>query len=396
MKRCRDLKVVVTGFIGLLPAGGVTWDYIQYPLGFKELGCDVLYLEDTQMWPVFQHADGDVACDPNVQYLASTMKRFGMEDRWAYRDEVTGRYFGMDRDAVLSFCKDADILVNVSCSTPLRDEYAAIPVRALIDSDPMFTQVQCATGNGLYGGKSALPWMVEQHTHLFTFGENIGHGDCLVPGRERKWRPTRQPVVLKHWPEAPAPETGPYTSVFNWTAVREFEFMGRMWGQKSVEFLKFLGVPRSLPDVRFTVGVGQTTGNPFPAGEARGAGWEVLDAADVARTVDTYQDFIRASRAEFSVAKHTYVQAGTGWFSCRSACYLASGRPVVTQDTGWSSVYPTGVGLFAFSDSHEAIAAIEQIEADPARHSRAARAIAKECFDSNKVLGKVLEELGGR
>jgi hypothetical protein len=390
----RNLKIVVTGFIGLLPTGGVTWDYIQYPLGFRELGCDVLYLEDTHLWPVFQDTAGEVSCAANVEYLASVMRRFGMEDRWAYRDEVTGRYFGMERDAVLRFCEAADILVNVSCSLPLREEYAAIPVRALIDTDPMFTQVQCATGKSLCGDRSALPDMVAEHTHLFTFGENIGRDGCFAPTHGRNWRPTRQPVLLRRWPEVPPPQSGAYTSVFNWTAARDFEFMGRRWGQKDVEFLRFLLMPRFASSANFTIAVGQTTGDPFPADAARNAGWEVLDAGVVARTMDSYQEFIRASRAEFSVAKHTYVQAATGWFSCRSACYLATGRPVVTQETGWTAFLPTGAGLFAFSNAQEALDAIELIEDDPVLHSKVARLIAEEYFDSNTVLSKVLSELG--
>jgi len=388
-----NLRIVVTGYIGLLPAGGVTWDYIQYPLGFRELGHDVLYLEDTQQWPVYQDSSGEISCKSNVAYLASAMRRFGMEDRWAYRDEVTGQYFGMTQDAVRAFCRSADVFVNVSCSTPLREEYAAIPVRALIDTDPMFTQVQYATGKDLLFGKySSIPEMVAGHTQLFTFGENVGQPDCGVPRGGQHWRPTRQPVVLKYWPASSVLAPGPYTSVFNWSAAKAFEFEGRVWGQKDVEFTRFLHIPQKVPNVSFSVGISQNSGNAIDA--ARDQGWNILRAQSVAYDVDSYQKFIQNSRAEFSVAKHTYVQAKTGWFSCRSACYLASGRPVVTQDTGWSAILPNGCGLFAFSDSETAIAAIEQIEREPERNARAARAIAEEAFDSNNVLAKMLDEMG--
>ncbi len=389
------LRVVVTGYIGLLPAGGVTWDYIQYPLGFRELGCDVLYLEDTRQWPIYQVSSGEITCAPNVEYLASAMRRFGMEHRWAYRDEVSGNVFGMPEAAVREFCASADLLVNISCSTPLREEYAAIPIRALIDTDPMFTQVQYATGKNLYGGPSSIPSMVQGHTHLFTFGECIGRPECEVPCAGQQWRPTRQPVVLKYWPGTSLPSSAPYTSVFNWTAAKEFEFRGRLWGQKNVEFMRFLHLPGKAPDVSFRIAVGQTTGDVFPAATARDEGWDILDAQTVAPNPDSYRDFIRSSRAEFSVAKHTYVQAKTGWFSCRSVCYLASGRPVVTQDTGWSSVIPNGCGLFAFSNPEEALDAVQQIERDPDRNARAARKVAEEAFDSNKVLDTMLAELGG-
>ena len=182
--------------------------------------------------------------------------------------------------------------------------------------------------------------------------------------------------------------------MLNWTAFKEFEFMGRKWGQKNIEFLRFLDVPRQASNVAFSVAVGQTTGDPFPADLAQRDGWHVLNAQTVAADVDSYQRFILESRAEFSIAKQTYVQARTGWFSCRSACYLASGRPVVTQDTGWSGFIPSGCGLFAFSDTESALAAIRQIESDPEKHARAARQVAEDAFDSNKVLASMLSELG--
>jgi hypothetical protein len=267
-------------------------------------------------------------------------------------------------------------------------------VRALIDTDPMFTQVQNVTGTNLFGKCSSVPKMVEEHTHLFTFGENIGGLDCDIPGGGRRWIPTRQPIVVKHWPESTLPNSGPYTTVLNWIAARDFEFDGRTWGQKNVEFMRFLKIPRQAAGTTFRVGVGQTTGDPFPAGLAHAEGWDVVDAQTVAYDVASYQQFIQSSKVEFSVAKHTYVQARTGWFSCRSACYLASCRPVVTQDTGWSAFVPNGRGLFAFSDAEGALAAIRQIESEPEVHARAARAIAVEAFDSEKVLARMLAEMG--
>jgi hypothetical protein len=390
----KDLRVVVTGFIGLLPAGGVTWDYIQYPLGFRELGCDVIYVEDTQLWPVYQHSTGPISCESNIRYLAAEMRRFGLEDRWFYRDSMTGQHFGMPEDAVEQFCRSADVFINLSCSTPLREEYAAIPVRVLIDTDPMFTQVQYTTGKNLAGTPSPIREMVVSHTHLFTFGENIGRPGCAVPCNGRTWLSTRQPVVLKYWPRTALPHSGAYTTVFNWIAAKDFEFEGRIWGQKNFEFLRFLDIPRQVPTASFCIGVGQTTGDPFPFEMVRNEGWQVMDAQSIAYDSGSYQNFIQSSRAEFSVAKHAYVQARAAWFSCRSACYLAAGRPVVTQDTGWSAFIPNGCGLFAFVDSETALAAIRQIEGEFEKNARAARSIAEEVFDSNKVLAQMLSQLG--
>jgi hypothetical protein len=273
----RNLSVVVSGYVGMLPAGGVTWDYIQYAVGFRELGCNVLYLEDTQAWPVYNEGT-ETSCEPNVAYLASVMKRFEMSENWAYRDEVTGQCFGMSSEAIRRFCESADLLVNISCSMPLREEYLAIPLRVMVDTDPMFTQVQCATGRTMYGGRSSLPEMIRQHTHLFTFGESVGQPGCCVPSVGQRWLATRQPVVLRYWPAAPEPETGAYTSIFNWAACQDFEYMGRRWGQKNMEFKRFLDVPQRAGGVSFRVGVGCTVGgDPFPADAARRVGWEVAD-----------------------------------------------------------------------------------------------------------------------
>jgi hypothetical protein len=215
-----------------------------------------------------------------------------------------------------------------------------------------------------------------------------------MPCDDHRWIPTRQPIVLKYWPESALPVSAPYTTVLNWSAAKHLEFQGQTWGQKNIEFMRFQNIPRDAPDVKFSVAVGQSTGDPFPAEQLRQIGWNIIDANSVAQDVCSYQQFIQSSWAEFSIAKHTYVQARTGWFSCRSVCYLASARPVVTQDTGWSAFVPTGCGLFAFSDTASAVDAIRRIESDPQRHARGARSVAEDAFESNKVLTNLLNQVG--
>lgn len=387
-------RVVVGGYLGLLPAGGVTWDYVQYPVGFAELGCDVFYIEDTRLWPVYQTGDeGGADCSPNVEHLSAVMDAFGLEDRWAYRDEASGRCFGLSQSEVAEVCASADVFVNVSCSTFLRDEYLAIPVRALIDSDPMFTQIQYETEAMFTEGEPALRSLVHEHTHHFTFGESVGETECRIPISGIEWMPTRQPISLDRWTPSPPPSDpeAPFTTVMNWSAGRPLEYDGETWGQKNIEFRRFLHVPEAVPDARFAVAVGRTMGDPFPAEEAEAAGWRVLDPEEWVPEWRSYGRFISDSLGEFSIAKQTYVKGRTGWFSCRSACYLAAGRPVVTQDTGWSRHYPTGEGLFAFDDEQDAVAGVREIAADRVRHSRAAREIAEECFDSRRVLSDLLD-----
>lgn len=392
------LRIVVGGFLGLLPAGGVAWDYLQYPVGLAALGHHVTYVEDTGLWPVYHSGPGDGSnCSANVANLAGVMDDFGLGEHWAYRDAVTGRWFGLDERAVRERCHRADILINVSCATVVDDMYRAIPVRALIDTDPMFTQIQYATQVAFTEGPSSMRTNVDGHTHHFTYGENIGADGCRVPTCGLRWRPTRQPIVLASWPATPLPlaPDAAYTTLMNWTAGRPLGYEGETWGQKDVEFRRLFALPEAVPGTALAVAVGQTTGVPFPAEEASRRGWRVLDPAASAGDWRAYRAFIHGSRGEFSVAKETYVKAQTGWFSGRSACYLASGRPVVAQDTGWSRHLPAGDGLLPFQDEAGAAEALRRVAADPAGHARAARAIAEEHFASDRVLGDLLAQVGG-
>jgi hypothetical protein len=389
----RKPRIIVTGFVGLFPYGGVAWDYLQYVVGLRALGWDAIYLEDTGVWPVYQH--GDLDCSQTVGHVAATMERFGLAERWAYRDELSGGCFGLSETALRDFCRTADAFLNVSCSARLREEYAAIPVRALVDTDPMFTQIQYLSGKSLTGGPSGMRALVENHTHRFTFGGNIGSPDCQIPTLGLKWHPTRPPVVLELWSvsDPPTAASPGYSTVMNWSVVDDVTFEGDRWGQKSEEFMRFLQLPRRVPEIPLALAVGQTPETPFPVGAVGGAGWNVLDPAVCAYDASSYHGFIVASRGEFSVAKQTYVKANTGWFSCRSVCYLAAGRPVVTQDTTWSRLMPNGRGLLAFRDEETAVEALRRVEADPKLHARAARAIAEEHFDSRRVLGEMLAHM---
>jgi hypothetical protein len=386
-------RVVVTGFVGLFPFGGVVWDYLQYVAGFAALGWDAIYLEDTDSWPVYQD---EIDASRNVVHVASAMKHFGLGERWAYRDALSGRCFGLSEAALAEFCRTADVFLNVSCSATLREEYANIPVRALVDTDPMFTQIQYLQDVSVSGGPTGMRELIENHTHRFTFGENIGSDGCRIPTLGLEWYPTRQPVVLDFWPisESPSGASHCYSTVMNWRVVDDLKFEGERWGQKDVEFMRFLQLPQRVPNIPLGVAASLTPESQFPADAVRDAGWILRDSAVCAGDARTYRDFIIDSRGEFSVAKETYVKGNTGWFSCRSSCYLAAGRPVVTQDTSWSHLLPNGRGLLAFHDEETAIDALRRVEADPKLHATAAREIAHECFDSKVVLSEMLGHMG--
>ena len=389
------MRIIVGGFIGILPAGGVTWDYVQYPVGFSQLGHDVYYIEDTRLYPIYQKPGSNWNdCSSCVNHLQKVMDYFGMNEKWAYRDEVSGKTFGMSEEKIKKICETADVFVNISCSTFLRDEYLKIPARILIDSDPMFTQIQYVSQQMFTPGEPGLKQMVNGHNYLFTFGENIGAADCRIPDCGLKWLPTRQPVCLNFWKAHSNMNstTASFTTLMNWTAAKCLKFENEEWGQKDIEFKRFINLPAMVKGIRLTAVVNQTGGTDktFSKTSVEQAGWKILDPDSNAGNWVSYQKFIKNSFGEFSVAKHTYVKANTGWFSCRSACYLAAGKPVVTQDTGWSKYIPSGIGLIAFSDIGSAADAVNEIVADPVKHAKAARSIAEDYFDSDKVLNSLL------
>lgn len=388
------LRIVVSGYAALLPTGGVAWDYLQYALGLFEMGHDVYYIEDTKIWPIYQDGSaGGSDCSHNVGFLSRAMSEFGMSDRWAYRDEASDQWYGKSEQAVEEILRTTDVLINVSCALPLDGAYSRIPVRMLIDSDPMFTQLQQVNSDGFTVGSGSLRASILAHSHHFTFGECVGQPHCRMPVADVTWTPTRQPVVMSKWSMTTVP-TAPdaaFTTVMNWSAAKSLTWQDESWGQKDVEFMKVIDLPTRFVTHPLSVAMSQTGGAPFPTERIRAAGWNLLDAAQHVSTPQAYQQFINRSFGEFSVAKETYVKANTGWFSCRSACYLAAGRPVVAQDTGWTRILPSNEGLLAFTDADSALVALDLVASDPSRHGRRAREIAEHCFDSRRVLGGLLQ-----
>ncbi len=390
----KKLRIIVGGYIGLYPTGGATIDYIQYPLGLHLLGHDVYYIEDTMQYPLFQKKgvpwDNATGC---VEYLRSTMAYFGMADKWAYRDVAGGECFGMSLSKVKEICRTADLFINISCSTVMRDEYFNIPQRILIDSDPMFTQV--TYNNELSGDLTSLKKMIDTHNYLFSFGENIGKADSRIPTFGLKWMNTRQPVCMNLWNNSYGDNALNFTSVMNWSGREKMIFENEEWGQKDIEFEKYVSLPQRIPEVKFEVVI-----NPpihpvttFDLENIKKNKWAVLHPKDTVADHHDYTRFIQNSFAEFSIAKETYVKSNSGWFSGRSACYLAAGKPVVAQDTCWSGYIPAGNGLFAFTDMDSAEAAVRAVAGNGRKHAEAAKEIAKSYFDSAVVLTDMLNKL---
>jgi hypothetical protein len=390
------LRIVVTGLIGQHPRlGGVAWDYLQYPAGLARLGHDVYYLEDSGEWPYVDDGGADpeswVARDPsaNVEHLGRTLERFGLADRWMYRFPVEPRWYGMPEQRRREVLETADLLINVSGTLEKPVEYRTIPRLAYIDSDPVFTQVRVAAD-------AEFAERVSAHDVHFSFGERIAETE-YANGLE--WRPTRQPIVLSEWQRHNGTRDV-FTTVMSWTSYRPLRHRGRLYGQKDVELRRILDLPAAVAPARLEVALGGAhhadweaeTSPRTPADVLRGAGWQVADAATVAATLDGYRDYVRSSRGELSVAKHGYVEGRAGWFSCRSACYLAAGRPAIVQETGFSDVLPVGEGVVAFATAGEAAEAVRDVTARYARHAAAARELAREYFDSDRVLAKLVDE----
>jgi hypothetical protein len=404
------LRILVTGIIGQHPMlAGVAWDYIQYVLGLVELGHDAFYIEDSGQWPYSCDENIEIPkwiasrswssaaasdCDLNLRYLASIMDRFGLGERWAYRFPRTGEWFGLSDRRRCEVVASADLVLNISGSIARPRKYHSAKRLAYIDSDPGFTQIRLALGERKFCAR------VGAHDVHFSFGERRSK---LIPKTAQDWCPTRQPIVLSQW-QPTIPYRPAFTTVMSWTSYKPLIYEGRRFGQKDMQFLKYLDLPRCVPTVALEVALGrhlhlewQSEKADPPSGLTRPvpeilqeAGWQVADATQVCGSLESYRAYIQGSMAEWSVAKHGYVAGQSGWFSCRSACYLAAGKPVVLENTGFDCVLPVGEGILAFRTPQEAAAAIIDVCAHYGRHSAAARDIAETYFDSRKVLSALI------
>jgi hypothetical protein len=388
------LRIIVTGMVGLYPVGGVAWDYLQYVIGFARLGHDVYYHEDTWSWPYHpvektHTSDGGYSAG----YIGDFFKAYApdLRDHWHYF-HLHEKSYGMEWSAFKEVARTADMFLNVSGACMIPEELSPKCVKIFLDTDPGYNQIMLS--ERLSWSENVERWCgsVAAHDQHFTYAENIHGADCIVPAAGFQWKTTRMPVATDLWaPHAQArlPENAPWTTVMTWNAFKgKLIYKDVEYGSKGAEFEKVIDLPRRV-DVALQVAVG---GVNAPLDSLPDHGWLVVDGPEATLTPARYQVFIVGSRGEFSTAKHVYVAMRTGWFSCRSACYLAAGRPVVVQDTGFTSVLPCGEGLLPFTTIEEAAEAIQTVEADYARHSRAAGNIAREHFDSARVLGKLIED----
>jgi hypothetical protein len=372
------LRIIVLGYIVRGPIGGMTWHHLQYVLGLSRLGHDVYFMEDSDDYPsCYDPSTNGVDVDPSygLSFTARVFDRIGLVDRWAYHDAHIGRWCGPAAARALDICASADVLLNVSAVNPLRDWFARVPVRVLIDTDPAFLQIR-------HLQKESARQLALGHTAFLSFGENIG-GMSALPHDGLPWFPTRQPVVLDCWPVTAGPKDGKFTTVMQWDSYAPAQHEGRTFGMKSMSFGPYRDLPQKAP-ARFELAIGN------PPKELPALGWTVTNPLEVTKDPWTYQAFIMQSKAEFTVAKHGYVVSRSGWFSERSACYLSCGRPVLVQDTGFTAWLPAGEGVIPFTDPSEALAGVEEINARYDFHCARSRELAAAYFGSDEVLTRLL------
>jgi hypothetical protein len=386
-----QLRIVVAGGMGTMPFAGVVWQVLQYLEGFRRLGHHVLYLEDTQRWPYDPVAE--TVCDDAsaaIAYLARLMPRCALQESWAYRDVAQdGRLHGVSEKELNRWLTGADVLVNLSGVMVLRDEHLSVPIRLYLETDPVLPQIEVAQG------RQFTIDFLDAHTHHFTYGENFGAPDCEVPIERYSYHPTRPPVILDWWetPDPPPPLDGrAFTTVANWRQTsKDIVWQGRQlrWS-KDVEFERVLQLPQQI---EIPLELALALDDEAVMARLLDCGWRVRPAEPLSKDIDAYREYIRHSAGEFSVAKEQYALLRTGWFSDRTACYLAAGRPAVVQDTGFGCALPTGQGLLSFETLEEARVALELIGSDYARHAEAARDIAHHHLRAETVLSRLLAAL---
>jgi hypothetical protein len=385
-------RIIFAGYLVRYPLGGYAWQMAHYLLGFRSLGHDVWFYEDT----------GELNCDfaynpltnefaPAYEYgiaaTANFFRRIGFEDRWVFFDIARGLKHGPGAHRIETLLREADLLVSFGPVNRIPVELFRDRPAIFIDSDPIYLQLKLTRGDG------SLAAILDAHTLHFTFGENIGKVGSTLPTAGYKWQPTRQPVATEFWENAGPPGLA-YTTVGTWDSKgRDVEYQGETFTwRKRTEWCRFLDLPNRTAKT-FELAMDVET---VPADFERltGQGWRVIDPIRISTDPWRYRDYLRASRGEFTVAKDMNVRLRSGWFSDRAACYLAAGRPVITQDTGFGEVLPLGPGLHAFKTIVEATEAVHMIERDYDRASAHASEVACEYFAADRVLGSMLRFIG--
>jgi hypothetical protein len=389
MKRKR---VVVMGFMGSCPIAGVIWQHLHYIAGLQRLGHDVYYIEDSARLPYNPETfEVNNEFDYAARLLERLAREFEFKNRWAFcarylRGQPTA---GLSLKRVRQLYREADAILNICGAQEFNDDLLASDRIIYVESDPGVEQIRIDKGV-----RSTIDYL-RRHRALFTFGENVGTKSFPVPTHNLNWLPTRQPVVTDLWKTSRAPSRAAvFTSVANWSTsgLKDITWRGEkyLWS-KSREFLRFVAAPKKAGE---TFELATNIKDAKTRAKFLHNGWRFHSPLQLSVDYWLYRDYVRRSKGEFTVAKDQYVRLNTGWFSDRSACYLAAGRPVIIQQSGFTHHYGNDGGLFAFSSIKEIVDAVKAINADYAKHSRAAREVAREVFEAEKVLASLLDRAG--
>jgi hypothetical protein len=382
-------RVIVFGIVFWYPLAGVTWQFLHYLLALSRLGYDVYYVEDSGRWiydPILNDMSPDAS--PNIRAVAPILNQYGFEGRWVFRGNYPGgQCYGMTERELLELYKTADAFLNVTGAQELRDEHMLVPRRIYVETDPVAAQISVANGDPVTIG------MLDAHDTHLTYGENLGAPDCGVPVRRYAWQPVRQPIILDFWDNPQRANGDPNGRAYNTITTWENRGKDIVWEgetylwSKHHEFQKVITLPKRGRNVPFELAAGVST-------DVRKLlldnGWANVDSVALSRDVNRYRAYIQQSRGEFTVAKDQNIRLRSGWFSDRSACYLAASRPVINQDTGFHNILPTGKGLFSFRTMDDILAAVDAIESDYQGNCLAAREIAEEYFAAEKVVGDLM------
>ena len=384
-------RIVVLGFLSHFPVAGVAWQTIHYLIGFQRLGYDVFYVECHDCTPSkLMRSQTDDGATLAAGYINTVMRRFDLANRWAYHAVSESRYFGLTKTELHELYRSAAAIINLHGSHLPTDELTATNRLVYLETDPVDVEID------LFNQKQETLDYLRPHCAFFTFGERIGQPDCLVPApKPFQFQPTRQPVVIDFWKDLDFPSGVSFTTIGNWRqSWREVHFNGDVYRwSKHFEFQKFIDLP-SCVEQQFELALSNCSEEEKRVLQSHG--WGVRNPLEFSGDLDRYRGYIRGSRGEFTVAKDQNIRLRSGWFSDRSATYLAAGRPVITQETGFSKVLPTSKGLFAFSTLQEITSAVEAINKDYDRHRWAALEIARAYFSHEVVLGRLLSDLGLR
>jgi hypothetical protein len=387
----RPRKIVVLGMIGKSPVAGMVWLTMQYVVGLARLGFEVYYVEAHARTPsqFTTTADNDGSLEASA-FIDAVMRWFGLpEGRWAFQAlHSDGRCYGLSDLQLAELYRTADLIVNLHGGTQVSTEHVANGRLLFLETDPVEFAIYLAQNL-----QEMIDYMAP-HAWFFTWGENYGKPDCQTPVSDRfQFKPTRQPVVVDLWEPFSNGAGELFTTVASWRQPRrDVRFDGETYHwSKHHQFLKVIDLPTMTPQ-RFELALAAYDDEDRLLLESKG--WMVRDATSVSGDLDEYRQYICHSRGEFTIAKDQYARPRSGWFSDRTATYLAAGRPAITQETGFSNHLPTGEGLFSFSSMDEILDAVDSINSDYERHSRAAAAIARDCFSHDVVLPRMLSEVG--